>query len=428
MRSLGKLASPCLAGLGMGLAVDRGMARISGSLSIASDVSARATPCAPSGSRALLAEDDPMLLRAYGQTLDQAGFAVDRAETGEEAVNLLLANTYDVVITDIGLPSVDGIGVMQAARRSDPDAPVILLAGAHPLDLAITAAEKTAVRSLLKPVALAELADAAIQSAKTHRILVLRRMALDLASAAWSPAEDRRSLREIFERAMATVWIAYQPLCSWKKRQAFGFEALLRSAEPTMANPCVFLSAAERLGRMAELGRIVRDRVAAELPSAPAPWVFVNLHITDLLDEHLYDPASALAKVAGRVVCEVSERAVLDSIPDLEGRIARLRHLGFRIALDNLGIGDLDLRAFTILRPDIVKYDMSLVRGIDSSPTRRKVLSAMTALFAELEVQVVAEGVETDSERATLALLGIELMQGYLFARPAPMSEHANAR
>jgi EAL domain-containing protein (putative c-di-GMP-specific phosphodiesterase class I) len=402
------------------------MARISGSLSIASD--AAAAPCAPPGSRALLAEDDPMLVRAYGQTLEQAGFVVDRAETGEEAVNHLLANTYDVVVTDIGLPSVDGIGVVQAARRSDPDVPVVLLSGARPLDSAITAADRTAFRSLLKPVSLTELAEAAVRSARTHRILVLRRMALDLASAAWSPAEDRRSLREIFERAMETVWIAYQPVCSWKHQQAFGLEALLRSAEPTMANPCVFLSAAERLGRMAELGRIVRDRVAAELPSAPAPLVFVNLHITDLLDEHLYDLDSALAKVANRVILEVSERAVLGSIPDLEGRIARLRHLGFRIALDNLGTGDFDLRAFTILKPDIVKYDMSLVRGIDSSPTRRKVISAMTRLFSELDVKVIAEGVETDSERATLALLGIELMQGFLFARPAPMSESVDSR
>jgi EAL domain-containing protein (putative c-di-GMP-specific phosphodiesterase class I) len=64
---------------------------------------------------------------------------------------------------------------------------------------------------------------------------------------------------------------------------------------------------------------------------------------------------------------------------------------------------------------------MSLVRGVDSSPTRRKVISAMTTLFAETGVNVVAVGVETESECRTLVELGVDLMQGHLFARPGPM-------
>jgi len=394
------------------------------SVSVEMNTPAEDTLCAPAGSRVLIAEDDPMLLRAYARALGIVGFDVDRAENGEEAVNFLLANAYDAVVSDINLPCVDGVGVLQAAQRCDPDMPVILITGTPQLGTAVAAVEHAAFRYLIKPLSMTQLQETVIHSARTHRVLVLRRMAIDLASATWSPAEDRNSLRTLFDRALQSAWMAYQPIFSLKEERIFGYEALLRSDEPTMANPCVFLSAAERLNRMAEVGRIVRDRVAAQLPNAPAQFVFVNLHGSDLLDEHLYDPGSALSKVAERVVLEVTERASLASVADIEVRAARLRSLGFRIALDSLGAGYAGLASFTTLQPTVVKYDMSLVRGVDSSPTRRKVISAMTSLFAEMEVKVVAVGVETESERSTLVELGVDLMQGYLFGRPAPMAKH----
>jgi EAL domain-containing protein (putative c-di-GMP-specific phosphodiesterase class I) len=354
------------------------------------------------------------------------GIEVDRAENGEKAVNLLLANTYDAVVSDITLPCVDGVGVLQAAQKCDPDLPVILMTGAPRLDTAISAVEHSAFRYLLKPLFTEQLQETVIYSVQMHRISVLRRMAIESASAAWSPAEDRASLGQLFDRALQSIWMAYQPIFSCREMRIFSYEALLRTDEPTMADPCVFLSAAERLNRTAEVGRIVRDRVAAEVPNAPARFIFVNLHSSDLLDEHLYDPGSALSKVADRVFLEVTERASLASVPDIEARVDRLRTLGFRIALDDLGAGYAGLASFATLQPTLVKYDMSMVRGVDSSPTRRKVISAMTSLFAEMEVKVVAEGVETESERDTLVGLGVDLMQGHLFGRPAPMSKPAS--
>ena len=169
---------------------------------------------------------------------------------------------------------------------------------------------------------------------------------------------------------------------------------------------------------MTDLGRIVRSRVAEKMPDAPAQFVFVNLHSQDLLDEHLYSSDSPLSAHADRVVLEVTERASLNQVNDIEARIERLRSLGFRIALDDLGAGYSGLSSFTTLQPEVVKYDMSLVRGVDSSPTRRKVISSMTALFADMEMRVVAEGVETKAERDCLLELGVDLFQGYLFAKP----------
>ena len=373
---------------------------------------------APSGSRVLVAEDDQLQLRAYTRALRAVGFEVDCADNGETAVNLLLAGNYDAVVSDIMLPCVDGVGVLQAAHRCDSDLPVVLITGTPQLDTAVAAVEHSAFRYLLKPLAPAQLQDTVIYCAQMHRLTLLRRMAISSAGEAWSPAEDRAGLTQIFERALQSAWMAYQPVVSWKRRRVFAYEALLRNCEPPLSNPCALLSAAERLDRVAELGRIVRDRVATDVPTAPCQFVFVNLHSHDLTDDHLFDPASPLSQVADRVVLEVTERASLASVKDIETRIDRLRSLGFRIALDDLGAGYSGLSSFATLQPEVVKYDMSLVRGVDSSPTRRKVIQAMTALFAEMDMRVVAEGVETAAERDTLLELGVDLLQGYLFAKP----------
>lgn len=373
---------------------------------------------APAGSRVLVAEDDHLQLRAYARALRSVGFDVDHADNGEKAVNLLLAGSYDAVVSDISLPFIDGVGVLQAAHKRDPDMPVVLITGTPRLDTAMAAVEHSAFRYLIKPLVPADLQQTVVYCAQMHRLAVLRRMAVNSAGQAWSPAEDRTGLSDALDRALGSIWIAFQPVFSWKHKRIFAYEALLRNEEPMLGNPCALLSAAERLSRVGEIGRIVRDRVADEVASCPSPFVFVNLHSQDLLDDHLYDPASPLSKVADRVVLEVTERASLAAVEDTEVRMARLRGLGFRIALDDLGAGYSGLSSFATLQPEVVKYDMSLVRGVEGSPTRRKVISSMTGLFAEMEMQVVAEGVETEAERDTLIELGVDLLQGYLFAKP----------
>ena len=100
-------------------------------------------------------------------------------------------------------------------------------------------------------------------------------------------------------------------------------------------------------------------------------------------------------------------------------RIARLRALGFQIAVDDLGAGYAGLSSFSQLEPDIVKLDMSLVRGIDSSSSKSSLVRSMVQVCTrDLGMRVVCEGVETSAERDTLERLGATLLQGYLFAKP----------
>jgi EAL domain-containing protein (putative c-di-GMP-specific phosphodiesterase class I) len=146
--------------------------------------------------------------------------------------------------------------------------------------------------------------------------------------------------------------------------------------------------------------------------------VFVNLHPMDLLDPELCATYGALTPFASRIVLEITERAALDEISGVADKVASLRQLGFRIALDDLGAGYAGLSSFALLEPEIVKVDMFLVRGIHRSATKQRIFHSFATLCRDLATTIVAEGVEVTEERDCLTELGGDLYQGYLFCRP----------
>ncbi len=116
----------------------------------------------------------------------------------------------------------------------------------------------------------------------------------------------------------------------------------------------------------------------------------------------------------------MTERASLDSVSGLQAKVAKLKRLGFRIAIDDLGAGYAGLSSFSELEPEFVKLDMSLVRDVDKSTRRRSIVGAMITLCRDrLGVRLVSEGVETPGERDVLGADGCDLMQGHLFAPAA---------
>jgi EAL domain-containing protein (putative c-di-GMP-specific phosphodiesterase class I) len=231
---------------------------------------------------------------------------------------------------------------------------------------------------------------------------------------------DNLDLEASFGRALCTFGMAFQPIVSLSKRSIFGYEALLRSAEPSLPTPGDVLDAAERLGATYALGRAVRAFAAHSRMRMSEDWLlFVNLHPSDILDPELTNPDSPLVDYAEHVVLEITERAPLSSLEEVRARSSELRQLGFRIAVDDLGAGYTGLTSFAVLDPDIVKLDMKLVRGIESSSVKRKLVGSVSALCKEMNMLLVAEGVETVTERDVLRDLGCDLFQGYLFARPA---------
>jgi len=192
----------------------------------------------------------------------------------------------------------------------------------------------------------------------------------------------------------------------------------LRSAEPKLGNPGLLLVAAETLGRLPDLGRTIRKAVAGIAAEAKDFKLFVNLHTLDLKDETLFSADAPLSAFARNIVLEITERASLDNIADLQTRLKILRDMGYHIALDDLGAGYAGLTSLAQLQPEVVKIDMSLVRDVDKSATKQKLVGSMATLSKEMGMLVVVEGVETVGERDVLVGLGCDLFQGYLFAKP----------
>jgi EAL domain-containing protein (putative c-di-GMP-specific phosphodiesterase class I)/CheY-like chemotaxis protein len=372
----------------------------------------------PKGS-VLLVEDDDQLRRAHERTLARAGYAIQTASDGLQAIEKLQGGGIDTIVSDISMPRMDGIALLRAVRERDLDLPVVLLTGEPKIETAVEAIQLGALRYLIKPVAPQVLVREVQHAVRLYEWAKLRRVANTHLGGDPLLAGDRAGLAANFSRALASMWMAYQPIVSCAKRQVLGYEALMRTNEESLPFPGAVLRASERLDRCEDVGRNVRRLVATTVASLPAPLtVFVNLHVRDLQDESLYIHDAPLTRHAKDIVLEVTERAALDEIADVADRVARLRELGFRIAIDDLGAGYSSLTSFAQLRPEVVKLDMSLIRDIHKDSIKQKLVGTFATLSKDMGILLIAEGVETADERDALIGLGCDVLQGYFFARP----------
>jgi len=234
-------------------------------------------------------------------------------------------------------------------------------------------------------------------------------------------ATQLRELEDKLVRCLGSLAMHFQPIVHASTRARFGYEALIRSTDKSLPHPGAILDAAERLEKVPAVGRAVRAQTARVLANAPAArgLVFVNLHLLDLFDKQLTSPFAPLSKVASRIVLEITERTSVEGEEDLRYRVAELRELGYRIAIDDLGGGHARMGTFTLFDTDFVKLDMSLVRDVDKHPIKQRLIRSITELCRQQGAQVIGEGVETEAEAAVLVDLGCELLQGYLIAKPA---------
>ena len=370
--------------------------------------------------RVLVAEDDAGLLEVLTTLLTESGYEVLPAASGRDAIAQLRSANVDIVLTDIVMPDATGVDVLRAARERHLETPVILITGNPSVPTAVEALSLGALSYLVKPVAEATLLGALSEALGLARLASVRRQAVAEMGGGRLMA-DRAGLETAFARARSGMWMAYQPVIWAETGKLFGHEALLRTTDPELTSATAFLDVAERLDQISQLGRLIRQRIAENLAALPEA-VLVNLHPLELTDPDLVEGSDFLSAFSDRVVLEITERAPLEGLGDLREQGRRLRARGFRLAIDDLGAGYAALSSFASLEPDMVKIDMSLVRGLDQHSTRRKLVTSVVELCRDLRILVVAEGVETAAERDVLLQVGCDLLQGYLFGRPEARS------
>ena len=225
----------------------------------------------------------------------------------------------------------------------------------------------------------------------------------------------------------------YQPIVELASGAVVGFEALMRWQQRTRGpiSPDVFIPLAERSGLIAELGKFALREAGLAAASwqqtvgdGAAPYVAVNLSAHQFHDPALLasidDMLSTAPLAPSRVVVEITESAALVDVVRAARTIEELRRLGVSIALDDFGTGYSSLSYLAKLRPDIIKIDKSFVSSRAESARAASLLSAMVSLGRDLDMIVVAEGIETPEQLAYLRELGCDLGQGYLFSRPVP--------
>jgi EAL domain-containing protein (putative c-di-GMP-specific phosphodiesterase class I) len=369
----------------------------------------------------LVVDDEDAVLRLYARALGAAGFDVTAVNDSREAANAIVAGSFEVIVSDISMPDLDGLQLLRKAREHDLDVPVILMTGAPALATAVKAVEVGALRYLVKPFHMTTLVEAVDEAVRLRRLAKAKREALEMLGETSKLIGDRAGLEASFARAVQGLHIVYQPIVRWSTRCVYGFEALVRSREASLPDPYSLFDAADRLNAHQALGRAIRTRVIEPIDDLDlGQALFVNIHANELLDDSLFDETSPLARHASRVVIEITERDALDGVKDARGRVQRLKDRGFRIAIDDLGAGYAGLASFAVLEPDLVKIDMSLVRNVHLEPAKRKLVRAIVSLSADLGMAVVAEGVETPEERDVLIDQGCDLLQGFYFARPGP--------
>jgi EAL domain-containing protein (putative c-di-GMP-specific phosphodiesterase class I)/putative methionine-R-sulfoxide reductase with GAF domain len=225
----------------------------------------------------------------------------------------------------------------------------------------------------------------------------------------------RRAVEHLCEPGVIEAFA--QPVVRPADQLIVGYEALARMPTEPLHPPDWWLGKAEEVGLRSQL-EIACLAAAVELGPIPEDrLLFVNLS-----PSLLTNPAALalLGRLPDRLVIELTEQEAVDDYCELRHNLAPWLGQGVRIAIDDTGAGYSSLRHVIELTPDFLKLDRELVRDLDNDRNRRALVRAVVAFAGEVGTTVIAEGVETQSELEVLREAEVDLVQGYLLARPGP--------
>lgn len=215
--------------------------------------------------------------------------------------------------------------------------------------------------------------------------------------------------------------IAYQPIVDIEAARngstdVVGYEALARFP---FAPPPVWFETASSHGLRGDLElSAIAASVSGFTPETPG-FLAVNLSDATLVSSRLREAVEGIDP--GRVVLELSESAVIRNYELTKRHIEALQDVGFRLAIDDLGAGEIDLWHMLRLNPDFIKIDMSLVRDLHNEPRNRALIRGVAAMGDDLGIMVIAEGVESFQEEEKLLTIGVRYGQGYRYGKPGAL-------
>ena len=224
--------------------------------------------------------------------------------------------------------------------------------------------------------------------------------------------------------------LVYQPILNMKDMQIVGAEALIRWENPELGNipPLEFIPIAEKTNAIIEIGEwVITEAInnLALLPDLPCMTINVSMKqfkevslvdcLKQSLEKHRIEP--------GRVVLEVTESIIFDDVEVTKSKMNKLKNLGIRFALDDFGTGFSSLTQLKHLPIDILKIDRSFISDLTADKKNAAIVKSIILLGTELDLKVIGEGVEEESQKEFLIKYGTDFGQGYLFSKPQKIEE-----
>jgi len=219
----------------------------------------------------------------------------------------------------------------------------------------------------------------------------------------------------------------FQPIVDLRSRETLGYEGLTRGPQGTeYESPYMLFDVATESDLVFELDRLCRRRALTSAADLKAEHkLFVNLLPTTIRDpefqgERMLEFLRQYNLSPSRIVLEITERLAIENYELFLEAMKTFTDLGFEVAIDDMGAGYSGLEKIVHMNPKYLKFDLMMVRDIDTSFVKREMLKAIHSLAQNVGADVIAEGIERVEELDVLIELGIPYGQGFLFARPAP--------
>jgi len=345
----------------------------------------------------------------------------------EDTVARLGGDEFVILIDDVS--GVDEMSAM-ADRVCDVLRPRFALPG---WDYAVTASVGVAVGSASEADVhdLLRDADTAMYVAKTSGKDTVRMFRPSMHERAHERFRLQVDLREALERSELLLF--YQPIFDMSDGRLKGFEALARWSHPTrgLIAPERFIPLAEESGLIVPVGRwvlqeAVRQVTAWDLRHEGARSLSVSVNVSTVqltVPSFIEDVRSTLEQsgiLPSRLVLEITEGSLAKDAERTIELLHDLRALGVRIAIDDFGTGYASLSHLQRLPVDMLKVDKSFVSALSEDGKSRELLKAIVGVGQALALEVVAEGIEAQSQMSTLHAMGCEMAQGFLVGRPSP--------
>ncbi len=379
--------------------------------------------------RVLIADDEPALIGALSDLLahEDGLTIVATAGDADEAIEFAIEARPDVALLDVKMPAGGGARAAREIIRVSPSTRVIALSAFEDRPTVLEMLRAGAVGYLVKSSAAEHIVDSIVRVMSGGTSLsteVVGGIVQELASQLRREEIDeelRAQRRTEIERFLSGegLTMAFQPILDLRSRRVVGMEALARFRSLPLRGPTEWFAEAIRLelGVQLELAAI-REALRSIDRIPPDAYLSVNASHRTAMSPEL---GAALGEHVSRIVVEITEHEAIEDYDMLMASMTELRASGVRIAIDDAGAGFASMRHTLRLAPDIVKVDISLTRGIDGDRARRALASALISFADEMNMTIVAEGIETNEELETLLALGVRFGQGFYLAEPAPL-------